>query len=667
MGRALSILAILALAACGKVFSKVPIVDIEAGFTLADISWFEAEETLFVFYRVEAQQGIGPESQLELSYRTDDVELPWTPLDQLTPVHTHVPVDCGVNTKCGSLSLHVTKAPTRVALQLRYHRDGAMTLPATVTYNIVGLGPPHLSRSLLVYGVFDESNNRMQWRARHQFPTLRNQQVQDLGLRRWFKVADPAYGDLGPVVLENPYGYGLADSCPPGLAALGFGPLETTERAIFDSNTLPLSASTSPAVCARATTTDAKGTFETMTIARRNPEVRAAFPSLRSPIKNDTPVGFLLKPCQRVISDQHLAMQQQRLLLQDPVEVCLDNWTNPNFSTNLAGTIRSRVDQVRAQGNDMVVTVALHHDDTSGRLAGAVEQALLQVLPFERDKSSPRVSGAFVFDSYGYTITHAELGRLALWCPAKRPDDLSQVTGASLQSCPLQSDIPDLTLGPFRFNQLPILPSRAQYLNFIGKYSEASAGKMRELNFLAPERTPISENFAIGDFGVATFFNNETLTAAPTDSFSYCAGDQRASLVVFRTSLVPGPMPLSALPDFHAKAHLTAYGLGLAWDFPFLVRATYEVVLAGAASAFSLTVPFGISADNNAYYGTPLWQSGDFPLTETLLQCSRFCDHPTFDSAGVYNVTAFFDPGYRNQCYRPRYPVPSDGGFPLDP
>jgi hypothetical protein len=312
--------------------------------------------------------------------------------------------------------------------------------------------------------------------------------------------------------------------------------------------------------------------------------------------------------------------------------------------------------------------LALHHDDASGQLAGVIETALEQVLPFERDKSSPRVSGAFVFDSFGYAVVRSPLKHLVLWCPANQGDDLDRLPSAAQRSCPLLPDNPDLNLGPFRFSSLPILPTRAQYLTFIGKYSGAQAGRMRELLFLAPERTPISQNVQAGDFGVATFFNNEILTAAPSDAFSYCRSeDPRASAVAFRTALSPDPLPLELLPEVHQEVPKSSYGLGLLWDFPFLLRLEYEVFLAGAASAFSLTVPFGISGTDQAYYGTELWQGGEFPLSNTLLQCTRFCDHPTFDSAGVYNAGTSFRGSYRKQSYRPRYPVTGDGGFPLDP
>jgi hypothetical protein len=658
------LLAVVSCAAC----EKVPIVDINAGFSLADAAWFSQEETLFIFYRVGAEQGLGAESQIEITYRTDDGEVPWTHISELTTVHTHVPVDCGSKARCGSTSLHVAKAPRQVGVRLRYHRDGELTLPAPVSLNIIGAGPAWSHRSLVVYGVFDEGNTQVQWRARHQFPTLRNEEVQELGLRRTFRVSEPRYGDLDQAFERSPYGYASTPVCPGDLAPLGWAPIETSARAVFQGEELPDAASTASIVCAQSTVTDAKGTFQAVALARKNPEVHAAFPALRNPIRTNTVLGFLLRPCARTISEPHHAMQIQRLLLEGSPEICIDNWRDSGFANQLATRFKARIDEVRTLGRDMVLSVALHHDDTTGQLAGLIETALLQVLPSERDKSSPRVSGAFVFDSFGHTVTRSTLKHLVLWCPAALGDDLDQIPSAAQRSCPLLPDNPDLKLGPFRFSNLPILPTRAQYLNFIGRYSDAQAGRMRELLFLAPERTPISQNVQVGDFGVATFFNNEILTAAPSDAFSFCQPeDPRAAAVVFRTELSPDPLPLELLPEAHQAVPQSSYELGLVWDFPFLLRLEYEVVIAGAATAFSLSVPFGIAVSDQAYYGTELWQGGEFPLSNVLLQCTRFCDHPTFDSAGVYNVGTSFRGAYRKQCYRPRYPVPSDGGFPLDP
>lgn len=662
-------LLLLLPALVGLSCGKAPLVDVHAGFVLADATWFAEEETLFVFYRVEAEQGLSPESQLELAYRTDDVDQPWTPLSELEPVHTHLKVDCGAEALCGSTSVHVRLPPSQVQLRLRYHRDGELTLPAAVTLNVVGPGPAQSHRSLLVYGVFDQENRHVQWRARHQFPDLRNEEVEALGLRRTFQVSEAAFGAVGPLPDDNPYGYAFAAGCPAGMTPLGFAPIETQDRAVFERQALPLTASAEPAVCATATVTDAKGTFSAPALARKNPEVRPAFPALHSPIRSGTEVGFILEPCTRTISAPHLAMQEQRLLLDGAPELCTEDWQSQGFADALAATFRARIDQVRADGKDMVLAVVLHQDEPTGGLSEVLEQALEEVLPSEQEKSSPRVTGAFVFDSVEHLLSHPALRQLVIWCPETGgPDDLDLSSATASHSCPVQPDRPDVQLGPFKFNNLPILPTRTQYLNFIDKYSDDQAGHTVSLTFLAPERTPSSENVRVGDFGVATFFNNEAVSAAPEDAFSYCAGgDERSEGVVFRVPPDEDPLPLSALPQVQQVSPQPFYPLGLLWDFPYLSRLEYEVTIAGAASAFSLTVPFGISSTSEKYFGTELWSSGDFPLSNTLTQCTRFCDHPTFDSAGVYQVLAPFRVAYADTCYRPLYPALTDGGFPRDP
>ncbi|MGC4120585.1 MAG: hypothetical protein QM765_39600 [Myxococcales bacterium] len=621
---------LLLFAVLGVGCGKVPFSTVDAQFTLADASWFAEEETLFVFYRVDAKQGLGPETQIELSYRTDQLAMPWTPFSELAPVHTHVAVDCGPTTRCGSLSIHVPLEPRHVGMRLRYHRDGEMAVAALVTYNVVGLGPPHHNRSLLVYGVLDATNEHVQWRARHQFPTLRNQDAQDLGLRRAFTVDGVRYGEVGPSSADNPYGYALESGCPDTLTPLGHAAVSTSDRAKFDLEALPMATSTSPALCGRSTVTDAKGEFQAVAVARKNPEVRPAFPTLRAPSADATHLQFLLEPCGSTISEQHLAMQQQRLLFTNPTRVCVDDWQrNSNgFADALAGTLRARIDEVRPAGHDMVLSLALNRDDsilynddgTSKDLADVVEQALELVLPLERDRSTPRVTGAFVFDSFPHEIVGPVASALVLWCPALLENNSQEPPDTAQRSCPVQ---PDLTveLGPFRFGMIPILPSRDTYLRFIENYSEGQAGQTVELQFLAPTRTALSRNepSPLGAFATATFFDDEVLTAAPSDAFSYCpplpppepdAPPDPSYAVVFDFPMNEA-RPLSMLPDQHAQTPQPAYSLGISWEFPFLTRLKYQLTVAGALTAFSVTVPFGISGQDQKYWGTELWKNSE--------------------------------------------------------
>lgn len=672
MTRALPLL--LALAC-----QKAPLHDVGARWVLADASWFEEEETLFVFWHVEAEQGLGDPSVIEVQWTTDTDRHPWTPLSDLVPVHTHLPVDCGATARCGSASVHIPAEPRNVRLRLRYHRDGALALDASTAFNVVNTGPTHTRRSFLVYGVFDGANDTIQWRGRHQLPTLRNEEAERYGLRRAFAVRDAAFGRQDLTRPANPYGYGV--TCPDTFTPAGLPEVQTEDRAVFVPEPLPLGASDASTVCAQATVTDARGAFTTGAVARKNPEVRAAFPVLRSPVHDATPLRAFLAPCDRTVSADHAAMQRQRLDLDGVPTTCIDDWQQPGFVDDLVVTFRDAIDAARPAGEDMVLVVGLHQDEAG--VSERVEDALARLVPAERHRSSPRVVGAFVLDSEIRGITLPELRQVALWCPASLED---QITDASSRSCAIAPDNPEFDLGPFTFGTLPILPSRTQYLDFIDTYSPQQAGEVESLTFRAPEFATTSDHVDLGEFGAVTFLDGEAVDADADDAFSWCV-DSEPELVLFRSDLLreileeedcadlglppeacaAGLLPLEWLPEWHDTFREPSYALGVFWEFPFLLRMDYRAVAAGQVSAFGFSVPFGVSNPDEAYYGTSVWTRDEFVLADNLLQCERFCDHPTFDDAGVYHVTDPFRTTYAQSCYRPAYPAPGDSGFPRDP
>lgn len=674
MGRLFTLLA-WTLLAVGCV--KVSIKDIEAGFDLADAAWFEDEQTLFFFYEVSAEQGISEQSIIEVTYRTDDDVVDWASADQLSLVHTHRAVDCGFLRLCGSLSLHVPIEPRDVGIRLRYHRDGALSLGTELVYNVVSSGPPHANRSFLVYGVFTADNRRIQWRGRHRFPTLRNEQVEALGLRRMFRISDQRYGTAEIASAANPYGY--AAGCPGDFLETDLEVAQTNQRAVFNRKLLTLDASAESSVCARSEVWEPAAPFVSTALARKNPEVEQAFPLLRSPVKNATPIKFYLAPCNRTISAEHDAMQRQRLLFGPGPTYCTDQWMLPQFVPELVADLRDAIERTRPEGRDMVLVVGLHRDEAL--LADRLEEALEAVLPSERARSTPRVVGAFVFDSEIRDL-EGPLSRLVLWCPASLPRGADNgLPAASQVSCGIVPDNVSLELGPFTLASLPILASRSRYLDFIEEFSEGQAGTVQTLTFLAPEFTPTTDNIELGG-PVATFFNGERITSDPDDAFSLCDDGERQTFFVFRSAVtqmldcasiggdacVPGGiLPIDALPQWHQMFQETSYELGIGWDFPWLLRMEYEVIGAASANAFGLSIPFGFGADTVDEFGSQVWTSSEFPLRNLLLHCKRFCDHPTFDSAGVYNVTQSFRDTYAAQCYLPLPPAVGTSSFPLDP
>ncbi len=665
--------------------TKVPLSDVAAAFTLNDITWFAEEETLFVFYRIEAEQGLGAPNVIELTYATDAERVDWTALSAFDPIHTHLDVDCGPTELCGSWSLHVPLEPREVDLRLRYHVDGELSLNADTVYNVVGEGAAHTHRSLLVYGVFDETNQRAQWRSRHQFPTLRNQDATDLGLRREFHVEDQRYGTgETSTTFDNPYAYG--EVCDEAFTDAGLAAVRTTDRAAFNSADLPLEANEHALVCGPSTVTDATGTFTTDAFARKNPETRAAFPLMRTPVHAATPLKFFLEPCDRELDPDHYEMQRQRLLAEDVPAYCTDNWSDPGWLEDLVDALTDAIEAARPAGNDMVLVLGLHREHDG--LAETVQEALALVAPEERHRSTPRVVGAFVLDTDIQGIQVPELEPVTLWCPAT-----STGSGASTRTCAIAPDNPDIELGPLSFATLPVFPSEAVYLDFIDTYSKRQAGEVEVLEFLAPEFPPSSSHIDLGEYGTITFLDGELISAEPEHAFSHCVQEEPPP-VVFRSRLLQsetfqdmlvawcnqgifdedfcslasiGVLTVDELPGWHLRFSEDTYELGLFWDFPFLLRVEYEAYFAGSLGTTNLSVPFGVASDGEAYYGTWTWLAEEFALEDELLQCTRFCTHPTFDSSTVYNITSPFHSTYANSCYAPAYPRLGDGGFPLDP
>jgi hypothetical protein len=671
---------------------KVPIFDIGATFTLMDGTWFESEQTLFIFYEVSALQGLGETSVIDISYRSDDGLFDWTPLTQVPLVHSHLPIDCGLQTLCGSASLRVSKEPRDFGLRLRYHQEGELALQSVPNLNIVRAGEAHSQRSLIVYGVFDETNRYVQWRGRHQFPTIRNEQAQKLGLRRHIKIENQIYSDSFVDFQNNPYGYDLP--CPAEGSATGFGLVEGEERAMFNLEPLPTDAFESSIVCAQATVKDATGNFKSSAMARKNPETRPAFPVLRSPVGELTPIRYFLAPCNTEISTPHKTMQQQRLLFTEDSPYCTDASSSTSFVSTFVTSVQQKVSSLRQDGKDMVLVIGLHRDESA--VAQALEEALVQIMESERSRSTPRLVGAFVFDSSKRTLQEQSLKSSVLWCPAYSPledsvdsdttststsdeqdddaSDLLQEFGmgldASSRTCPIALDNLNLDLGPLSIGTLPILPTRQGYLDFIDSYSESQAGEVTSIGFYAPEFTPTTELIELGGLAVGSFLNNELFNADPNDAFSYCP-DELSVFFIFRSNeiLAQGlpAAPLAFLPQWHNLNPEDTYDIGIVWDFPFLLRMQYQAVLGFGLSAFGLSVPFSIANDTESFLGSSMWTNEEFSLAESLTQCTRFCEHPTFDSAGIYNVLQPFRSTYANTCFSPVYPALGDSGFPHDP
>jgi hypothetical protein len=369
-------------------------------------------------------------------------------------------------------------------------------------------------------------------------------------------------------------------------------------------------------------------------------------------------------------------MQKQRMLFSSAQEICIDGLNSTQIGNELNARISSAVSEQRKQGQDMIVVLALQQENMGTADFQSIQGALEATIDAEQDKSSPRLTGAFVFDSDENARLSGTIENKVLWCPARAPDPVPPNAprpkpNESQKHCEVQTSQTTLaTLGPFSLGTIPILPTREAYLDFLNSYSKEQAGSMKDLTFLAPSQTPETQVVKLEKGKKkATFRNGEIFSARPEHAFSYCAPKGQNDNLVFRYSPTDQPRPLSSLAISHLAAPSPSYELGLSWSFPFLTRLTYETSLAGKATAFGASIPFGINNSSESFYGEQNWLKQTYDLSKTLVQCEENCNFPAFDSAGVYNVRKAWKELYTSICHEPLFPqgAPGQESDPYDP
>lgn len=676
---------------------KVPIRDVGAQFYIADAVWFEEEETLFFFYRVEATQGLNETSRIEIALDTDDAQMPFTSIQSFAPVHEHQTVDCEWNLRCGSWSIHMPNRPRNVRMRLRYHQDGDTFLASELGFFQVDAGPDHRNRSAVLYGVFDEQNRRIQWRLRHQFPNLRNEEIESLGLRRAFRVSDLTYGNLNaagqplasndtqPAVYpsffdENPYGYGFGGACPSAFRQVPGRELMTQERAVFDAEPLPIEASSWPYACATTEVLDGTGWYRTATWAQKNPEVEPAFSSLRTPIQPLREIRYFFDFCSQEDNTGHREMQLQRLLMGPEDVFCIDGESRESLEDRFRQELSERIDRERRADEDLVLYAGLHRGREQEWAARSLEQALAGIFQVELGRSTPRLAGAFVFDSEPYSVREANVELTTLWCPGFPALNLGNDRVQVPSSCSTTLvEVPTLSVRNVSFASLPILPSRQKFDLYAEQFGTEYLGSVKSLAARAPKRIAESENVQVGPFSIATYFADEQISAGPEVSFSFCINEESvAQNLVFRSLLDGESRDLASMPSWHNENRETAYDIGLLWDSSFYLEVRYgtfavaqpeqqNVTFLDEELNLTVTVPLGPEIPGEFYPFESQWTEDSFNLANTLVRCNRFCNHPTFDSVGIYQVRQSFRNTYQNACYAPAFPVLWEGGFPLDP
>lgn len=634
--------------------------------------WFAEEQTTFFFYELKSNVPLGQRGQLqirpgELSEHQDSGKGVdgWYQLQDLKLVHEHSTVACGDDVICGSFSLR-TSIPRPVRLRYHYVVDGGLVSEFTF-YPKTVRGEGSLGRSLVVFGSFDRDNRWQRWQARHRFPDFSHEAAERLGLRRSFSVREFALVRSSLALApQYPFGYGQAHLCESGpTLSLGSAP-ESASAPFWLLEDLGKDLDEASGVCATVRVRDARGDYDAPGLALKNPEVATVTEQLHLTMTLTKTVSMIFKHCGEHQDQGYLDLQKSRLsLAADHLEHCLEQ----HDEKSLATLIDEELGALYAAGQrDLSLVFILHY--TSPELRQRVQQTFATIAAAVSNADIyPYVSGLFIYDSYPSLSKETLTQWRTMWCPSltlprQNRDDVRLDT--DVNSFPSCSFMPaGLKLGAVELKFSPILPSYDAYQDLDAEQKDIRSTRLKIYGPAQVVRDGrlIMQQHAQGGIGV--FHPEDIISAAAAERYSYCHKHDASSRLAFRrvTSGAPdieGPSALISLPKSHRERRANeVYQLGVLFDLPLLMVLDYEVQAAVGPRNMTGILSLKAKVNNTDWIASPLsFAEGRFAVGQALKVCRRYCEHPAFDAAGVYEFNSRWDEVYASKCYEPQIPQP---------
>jgi hypothetical protein len=638
------LLLLLALSAC---HDKTGLVSrsIQPVTTLA--YYYEAEETLFVFYSLQKPENFKPEGALEWSEFRRDQPDEWHDLAAGNWVHPHRTESCDERLFCSSFSVNLKNQPSLIRLRYRYDEAGQ----DSDVFHIPVMSMKAPRRSFLLFGSFAADQRSVIWEGRHQFPDLTQEGVARFGLTRNFTVNE-TYAlplTLAPDAL-NPTLYGSVASCPglrldqTGWSGSSAGPL-WMPRLVPDEETTPYSG-----VCATTVVTSGQGPYEAVAFARKNPRVDPLPGKLNIRVGEAQPVNLVLVPCLTPEDSEYLGFQMQQM--QMPANTQRICWDSADFGPSW----QSYLNRVMSENPALpkYLRVVWHHALEGKKrlpLEGALDGLLAQLY-----QSFPKLAGTFLYDSSLRATRNPELFRSTVWCRLASTDEFDESDYCGLLLSKQNMD-------PVTSLDINLFPTMAEFHGSSG-FKDNTVDEMR---IYAPLRTegvrvlPFSSGVNPGYFG--TFYTGDLLDLRATDRLSYCNKRDKVGTFAFITEPdvdQPSIMPygsILSLPENHARRNKDqTYNIGMAWTNPFLVALDVrQKIRVNAIAKFILNIPDAMHTQQA--FGESLWYEGSYSYDSVLTRCSRYCEHPAYDATGIYHYESTWIRDYSTSCYEPKIPA----------
>lgn len=672
---------------------KVPLRENPGTFDVLAAHWFENEKTQYVFFSISGlrpdQAALTWPSRFELK---SEALKPgeFVPLDLSKGRHKHRLVSCGEGRVCGSFSYEAAVPSKDLAIRYFYHDQSQLHVEAAIPNSAHPAGDSAGSQSALVFGVFSEGNERVQVRVHDNFGTPNDEAVERFGLERVFEISNLRLADVTVEAqgqLRKRTGTDFlfpADAVVDDRSTNGSSAsLKVTSSEAWISERLSQEAEASAAVF-RLRLVDRAGQSvrEAWGLARRNPVLQADSVSVRTPMREARKIPLVISYCpDREESSRQtsaLFLDYQRFILglhKAPIDVCFAVGEEERFARELEGVMTRKIAEARVAaradgegGRDFFFTVIVNHrlSPVIVHFHREIVAQLAQFVRAERALVSPRLVGAFVYDSdalesRGLQGSSAALQSSIVWCPRI---DLSKGRdgGQSADVNCASYRAGEVDLGPLNF-LIPMgpFPTLDTYVEYVQKHGDKGLSKNPNFVVKAIQTNP---NSVVLDDATHTFFDGERVTLLPGEGLRFCRDrDPTAMLGSVSLKIRDRDTGAETIADVSRAQIATLEGkksldvaVGIQWEFPFLGGLTFDTPVRG--KVFNL-IPIQTSIGNSQKVGDEKWSRETWPVGPILQKCVKYCDHPFFDEAGVYQLKQPWRTG-AGRCVSPK-PVAAPG------
>ena len=663
-----------ALTSCGP---KTPLSD-ERGFLQVMGAYQVQEEGVsYVFFEIHENPEIL--ANIQLFYATDTGFLPpsgeqtnWQKIDFATDgVHQHRLLGCASKTLCGSFSWPSDLNTYRVHLKMLYHPEGSTTLQDSSS--LIYMSTP----SVTSFGVFDGSNEHVQIRNEDNFGIPNRLAAPNYGMTRRFVVRGPAAATVSADAMKT-----LASTQQHNyLFPATFCNTDHQATVVKDflgykswlADTYSMNDGTN-GVCFGIDYLDRNGRFlvHHTGFARRNPRFNSGSYRYTTPLTTAVKVPIVIAYCSDATGadtarDQTF-LDYQKVLIGTPSaaeDLCFSISSADSFRVSFRNLLAAKLSAAKTSStglSDFVYTIVLHQNLTSEfrTIHQIIAEETTTIINAEDALSSPRLVGAFVYDSRSDFKPTSEQQKRIIWCPQTRPIDPSKpITEAEDANCIVQ-DVAKIDLQFLNFVvSMGPFPTLTGYKDYVAEHGDRGVARSPELSFASVPQNGMT--FHESETQTVTYFDSEKLVIGASNYARVCWEKEGASLLnslrlreLGQDAATPGLTMSVAESSWRAGVGLGTYRIGVAWDQAFVGKVTYRSSLLGT---FVSVIPFSQSFSSYQMLGDTKWLMNDMDIGNLIQVCSGFCQHPYFDEAGNYQVSVNYNNAQLTGCVTPKYPV----------